>query len=331
MMNLMTILPELSSVYGPSGREERVAAAIGEYIASMGYQPETDAVGNVLCKVGKTGRKIVFAAHMDSIGLMITRIDKDGYGYFTNVGWLDAGMIAHSMVEFPGGVKAAVCLKEDKTGKELKLSDLYLDFGTATKAETEKLVAVGDVGVFAHRFEDLGSRLCGTYLDNRAGCAVLLSAISKIKEPKNQVYFLFTTQEETGVGGAGAGCYKIDGAIGIAVDVTGVDDVPGSSHEGTAVLGKGAAIKILDKSALSSPEVVKKMTAVAEKQDIAHQTDILIGGGTDAGAMAGVRSGMLVGGVSIPCRYTHAPLEMVDKKDLEACADLIAALAETEF
>lgn len=330
-MELTTILSELAGVYGPSGREEKVAEAIIRYIETMGYKATLDKAGNVVCKLGQSGKKVVFAAHMDSVGLMLTRIDKDGYGYFTSVGWLDAGMIAHSMVVFENGVQAAVCIKEEKTGKELKLTDLYLDFGTKTKAETEKNVSVGDIAVFCPQYSLLRDRICGTYLDNRSGCAVLLSAIAAIREPKNQVYFLFTTQEETGTGGAGPGCYGIDGAIGIAVDVTGVDDVPGSSHEGTAVLGKGAAIKILDKSALCSPEVVKKMVALAEERNIPNQKDILTGGGTDAGAMAGVRCGMPVGGVSIPCRYTHSPTELMDKNDLNACVDLVVALAETEF
>lgn len=330
-MEITTILSDLTGLYGPSGREGKVAEAILRYIENMGYTAAIDPAGNVVCKVGRQGKKVVFAAHMDSIGLMLSRIDKDGYGYVTSVGWHDAGMIAHSMVEFPGGVKAAVCVKEEKTGKELKLTDLYLDFGTKTKAETEAMVSVGDIAVFCRQYAELGSRICGTYLDNRSGCAVLLSALEGLKEPKNQVYFLFTTQEETGTGGAGPGCYGIDGAIGIAVDVTAVDDVPGSSHEGTAILGKGAAIKILDKSALSSPEVVRKMTEAAEKCGIPHQKDILTGGATDAGAMAGVRCGMLVGGVSIPCRYTHSPTELLDKNDLKACADLVLALAETEL
>ena len=330
-MEITRILSELTGIYGPSGREDKVAEAITGYIEKLGHSAGIDPAGNVVCKVGEEGKKIVFAAHMDSIGLMLTRIDKDGYGYFTSVGWHDAGMIAHSMVEFPGGVKAAVCVKEEKTGKELKIADLYLDFGGKTKAETEEKVSVGDIAVFCNQYTELGDRICGTYLDNRSGCAVLLSALERITEPKNQVYFLFTTQEETGTGGAGPGCYGIDGAIGIAVDVTAVDDVPGSSHEGTAVLGKGAAIKILDKSALSSPEVVRKMTGVAEEKSIPHQKDILTGGGTDAGAMAGVRRGMMVGGVSVPCRYTHSPTELMDKNDLKACADLVVALAETEL
>lgn len=330
-MEITTILSELTGVYGPSGREGKVAGAIVRYIEKLGHLSKIDPAGNVVCKVGDVGKKVVFAAHMDTIGLMLTRIDKDGYGYFTSVGWHDAGMIAHSMVIFENSTQAAVCVKEDKTGKELKLTDLYLDFGTKTRVETEEKVSVGDIAVFCRQYTELGNRICGTYLDNRAGCAVLLSAIENIKEPKNQVYFLFTTQEETGTGGAGPGCYGIDGAIGIAVDVTAVDDVPGSSHEGTATLGKGAAVKILDKSALSSPEVVKKMTTVAGEKSIPNQKDILTGGATDAGAMSGVRSGMLVGGVSIPCRYTHSPTELMDKNDLKACADLVIALAETEF
>lgn len=330
-MEINTVLPELAEIYGPSGREARVAEKLSSLLREKGLETETDALGNVWGRLGDAGKKIVFAAHMDSIGLMLCRIDKDGYGYVTAVGGVSAQAIAHAEVLFQNGVRALVCVRDDKSGKELKVSDLYLDFGTRSREETEEKVSVGDIAVYAHRYQRLGGRIAGTYLDDRAGCAVLLSAIDRVKAPKNQVYFLFTTQEETGASGAGPACYGIDGAIGIAVDVTAVDDIPGSNHDGTAVLGKGAAIKILDRSAMSSTAVIQWMTETAKARNIPHQKDILTIGGTDAGAMAGVRKGMNVGGISIPCRYTHSPLELIDGEDLEACAELIAALAETEL
>ena len=138
-------------------------------------------------------------------------------------------------------------------------------------------------------------------------------------------------QEEVGTRGAGPAAFDIQGSIGIAVDVTAVDDVPGSIHDGTAVLGKGAGIKILDHSALCRPELISAMDRIAKAYDIPVQKDIMTGGGTDAGPMAQSGAGMTVGGISLPCRYTHAPIEVCDQKDMEACVRLVAALAETEL
>ena len=159
----------------------------------------------------------------------------------------------------------------------------------------------------------------------------MLQALDQIKNLKNEVYYVFSVQEEVGTRGAGPAAFDIQGSIGIAVDVTAVDDVPGSIHDGTAVLGKGAGIKILDHSALCRPELISAMDRIAKAHDIPVQKDIMTGGGTDAGPMAQSGAGMTVGGISLPCRYTHAPIEVCDQKDMEACVRLEAALAETEL
>ena len=216
-------------------------------------------------------------------------------------------------------------------GKELKAKDLYLDFGTGSREETEQLVSVGDMAAFVPRFMESKNRILSTFLDNRAGCAILLDALDQMKNLKNEVYYVFSVQEEVGTRGAGPAAFGIQGSIGIAVDVTAVDDVPGSIHDGTAVLGKGAGIKILDHSALCRPELIAAMDKIAKEHEIPVQKDIMTGGGTDAGPMAQSGAGMAVGGISLPCRYTHAPIEVCDKKDMEACVRLVAALAETEL
>ena len=128
-----------------------------------------------------------------------------------------------------------------------------MDFGTGSKEETEQLVTVGDSAAFVPRFMESNHRILSTFLDNRAGCAILLQALDQMKNLKNEVYYVFSVQEEVGTRGAGPAAFGIQGSIGIAVDVTAVDDVPGSIHDGTAVLGKGAGIKILDHSALCRP------------------------------------------------------------------------------
>ena len=262
---------------------------------------------------------------------MLTEIDKDGYGKFTAIGWLDPATIAHTPVRFENGTVAAICIQDDKVGKELKAKDLYLDFGTGSKEETEQLVSVGDTAAFVPSFMESPNRILSTFLDNRAGCAILLAALDEMKNLKNEVYYVFSVQEEVGTRGAGPAAFGIQGSIGIAVDVTAVDDVPGSIHDGTAVLGKGAGIKILDHSALCRPELIAAMDEIAKAHEIPVQKDIMTGGGTDAGPMAQSGPGMTVGGISLSCRYTHAPIEVCDKKDMEACVRLVAALAETEL
>ena len=325
------MLKTLTALYGPSGSEGAVQAWLLDYLREKHIAAKTDALGNVVAKVGGSGKKLVFSAHMDTVGLMLTEIDKDGYGKFTAIGWLDPATIAHTPVRFENGTVAAICIRDDKVGKELKAKDLYLDFGTASRAETEQLVTIGDTAAFVPRFMEANGRILSTFLDNRAGCAILLQALDEMKNLKNEVYYVFSVQEEVGTRGAGPAAYQIQGSIGVAVDVTAVDDVPGSIHDGTAVLGKGAGIKILDHSALCRPELIQTLDRIAREHGIPVQKDIMTGGGTDAGPMAQSGAGMAVGGISLPCRYTHAPLEVCDQQDMEACVRLVAALAETEL
>lgn len=328
---MMETLKTLTALYGPSGNEDEVRAWILKKLQDRNIDAKTDALGNIVAKIGGSGKKLVFSAHMDTVGLMLTEIDKDGYGKFTAIGWLDPATIAHTPVRFENGTVAAICIQDDKVGKELKAKDLYLDFGTGSKEETEQLVSVGDTAAFVPRFMESKNRILSTFLDNRAGCAILLDALDEMKNLKNEVYYVFSVQEEVGTRGAGPAAFGIQGSIGIAVDVTAVDDVPGSIHDGTAVLGKGAGVKILDHSALSRPELIAAMDEIAKAHEIPVQKDIMTGGGTDAGSMAQSGPGMTVGGISLPCRYTHAPIEVCDKKDMEACVRLVAALAETEL
>lgn len=328
---MIETLKTLTALYGPSGSEQPVQVWILRYLQERKIDAHTDVLGNIIAKIGGSGKKLVFSAHMDTVGVMLTDIDKDGYGKFSAVGWLDPATIAHTPVRFENGTVAAICIQDDKVGKELKAKDLYLDFGTGSKEETEQLVTVGDTAAFVPRFLETNGRILSTFLDNRAGCAILLQALDQMKNLKNEVYYVFSVQEEVGTRGAGPAAFGIQGSIGIAVDVTAVDDVPGSIHDGTTVLGKGAGVKILDHSALCRPELIAAMDKIAKEHDIPVQKDIMTGGGTDAGPMAQSCAGMAVGGISLPCRYTHAPIEVCDKNDMEACVRLVAALAETEL
>ena len=143
----------------------------------------------------------------------------------------------------------------------------------------------------------------------------------------NDLYFVFSAQEEVGRRGAKTAAWAIDPDYGIAVDVTCADDEPGSEHESSAVCGKGAAVKVMDHSIICPPALVEKLMALGEEQGIPVQRDVLQSGGTDAGPIHQTRAGVYTGGISIPCRYCHTPTELVDLGDVQACADLAAAFA----
>ena len=169
------------------------------------------------------------------------------------------------------------------------------------------------------------------YIDNRISCLVLLMAMEKLGKVENDLYFVFTSQEEVGLRGAKTAAWGIDPDYGIAVDVTPADDEPGSKHLVSSVFGGGAAVKVMDGSVICHPQVVERLMKLADEKGINAQRDVIRAGGTDAGAIHMTRSGVYTGGISIPCRYVHTPTEMVDKSDVKACADLVAAFAETKL
>ena len=176
-----------------------------------------------------------------------------------------------------------------------------------------------------------GGRIFSPYLDDRIACAVLLMAMERLKNTENDLYFVFTVQEEVGLRGARTAAYGVAPDYGIAVDVTDSDDIPSAPHACSSVAGKGAAIKVMDSSVICHPSVVAKLEKLALTGNIPCQKDILRFGGTDAGAIHQSRAGVYIGGISIPTRYVHTPLEVADLGDVEACAALVAAFAQAKL
>lgn len=331
-MELFELLQKLTAAFGPSGCEGEVRSVISELVAPYVDELSTDAMGNLIAHKKGPGKKLLFAAHMDSVGMIVTHIEKEGFVRFGPVGWLSPADIRRQGVVFQNGVRGVVAVPEDKEEeKELKLSDLYIDLGVKSREEALGLVRLGDVCVYDAPTYGQNGKVFSKYLDNRSGCAVLIAALERIKQPQNDLWFVFSVQEEVGLRGAKPAVFGVDPDIGIAVDVTLSDDLMGCAHNCSSVLGKGPGVKVMDGSVICQPEVVRWMNAVAERAGISVQQDILRGGGTDAGAIQSSRMGVYTGGINIPCRYTHAPLEICDLGDIEACARLAAALAESEF
>lgn len=330
-MDITTTLSALNRAFGPSGDESGVAEVIAELARPYVDEITRDTMGNLICHKKGPGAKVLFAAHMDSLGLIVTHVEEEGYLRFGKIGGVNPQRILSAPVRFKNGTRGTVAANEDADFGKLKLDDLYLDIGASSAEEARKKVQLGDVAVYDTACLDLGERIVSPYQDNRVSCVVLLMALEGLSASKNDLYFVFTTQEEVGLRGAKTAAYAIDPDYGIAVDVTGSGDLPGTKHQQSSRQGGGAAIKVMDSSVICHPSVVNQLRDLAEAKGIPHQMDIIQSGGTDAGAIHQSRSGVYTGGISIPCRYIHSPAELVTKSDVTACAELVRAFAECEL
>ena len=327
-MELFEYMQRLNAAHGPAGDEAGICAVIQELAAPYADEMKVDTLGNLIVRKKGSGPKIMFAAHMDSIGFIVTHVEKEGFLRVGRLGGISPKEIAFTPVRFKNGVKGVIVPEEKADFGKLKLDECYIDIGAKSEEEAKKLVQVGDTAVYDTTVFSAGSSVISPYMDNRISCAILLAALAQMpKESRNDVYFVFTVQEEVGLRGARTAAYAVDPDYGIAVDVTDVDDTPGSERNGTVRLGKGAAIKVMDSSVICHPEVVGMLSKLAAEQNIAAQKDILRAGGTDAGAMHVSRMGVRTGGISVPCRYIHSPVEMAAADDFKACVDLSVAFA----
>jgi endoglucanase len=286
-----------------------------------------DPLGNLICRVGKGGTKVMIAAHMDEIGVMTTYVEpQSGYLRFANVGGLLHTSLIANRVQFEDGTMGVINV-QDAWGSARtsvpNLENFYIDVSDGSSAGK---VQPGMPGVFAQRMEQRGTRLIGKAMDDRIGCVVAIEAMRRLnKKTKNEVYFVFTVQEEVGLRGARPAAYSVDPDVAIALDVTGTGDEI-RNRKMAIKLGAGAAIKINDPGLVVPPAVRDWMIERAEKDKIAYQRELLSAGTTDASGIQMARAGVPSGCISIPCRYIHTTSETVDTRDVEACIALLTGL-----
>ena len=295
------LMEKYTRAFSVSGREASLAAQIAEDLRPFADSVSTDAMGNlIVLKKGKDGgKKLMLAAHMDEIGFIATFIEDSGYIRVSNIGGINAVASAYHKVVFENGTTGVLVVESGTAFGDVAVKKMYVDIGARSKKEAERKVKVGDCLAVA--------RTCA--------------------EPACDTYFVFTVQEEVGCRGSKPAAYAIAPDYAIAVDVTNTGDMIGAPPM-TVKLGGGAAIKIKDASVLCSKVIVDGLTALAEADKIPYQYEILVAGGTDTSSMQTAGAGAHAGAVSIPTRYVHSPVEVVDAKDLDACVKLLRAAVE---
>jgi endoglucanase len=218
-MDIFDKLLTLNAAFGPAGDESGIADVIKKLAEPFVDEITSDVMGNLICHKKGTGPKVMFAAHMDSLGLVVTHIEKEGFLRVGKLGFPKPQNIIYTPVRFKNGLRGAIAVNEGVFGTKIQMDDLYLDIGVSSEEEARKLVKVGDAAVYDTPAMTVGDSIISPYLDNRICCAALLVAMEQIKETDNDLYFVFTTQEELGMRGVRTAAYAIDPDYGICVDV----------------------------------------------------------------------------------------------------------------
>ena len=326
----MKLLKRLTEADAPSGREGEIQNIIITEAQKLGYEVSEDALGSIIAHRPGKGKKLMLDAHIDEIGIIATYIDDNGFIRFGAVGGLYIKELHKRRVRFENGTIGVIGAEEKSFDEKAEISKLYVDIGAKNKREAEKHVKPGDTAVFDGEFRKQGSTIISKALDDRAGCYILLKAMEQIKNSDNDLYFVFSTQEEVGLRGAKTAAFGIMPDYAIAVDVTDTGDTP-SCEVMDVKLGGGAAIKVMDRSVMCDINVVRVLRKLAESGKIPHQTEIMADGGTDAGAIALTGSGVRAGGISLPVRYVHSPSELASADDIKACVKLVKAACEYQW
>ncbi|MBQ8893585.1 MAG: M20/M25/M40 family metallo-hydrolase [Clostridia bacterium] len=317
---------ELVRLSGVSGNEAAVAEYIKGQILPYVDKVYDDALGNLVAIRKGEGPKVMLMAHMDEIGLVATFADEKGFIRVAAAGGVDPRTTIGRPVQFENGVMG-VFTCGSKAMKELKLGDCFIDIGAKSREEALRRIEIGMTACFLSETFETGNCIVSNALDNRVGCYCLMETLRRIKNTTCEVYAVFTVQEEVGLRGAKVSGFEISPDVAIAVDVTLSGDYPDTA-ETAAALGKGTAIKIRDRSAICSREIVEDLENLAARKGISAQRDVLSGGGTDIGSVQLLGKGVQVGGLSIPIRYCHSAIEMADRGDVEATIGLLTAYLE---
>jgi putative aminopeptidase FrvX len=332
------LLDELLRAGAPSGYEGP-AAAIWREAASFA-EVSSDGIGSSIARVGEAAPLLAVVGHIDEIGLIVTHIDDNGFLWFAPVGGWDPQILVGQRVEVRGvdgpvlgvvGRKPIHLLEPDQRKKVVELKGLHIDVGAADRDEAAGLIRVGDPVVIAAEPQPLvGDRLVSRAMDNRLGAYVALESLRRANERgglSGSFVAVAAVQEEIGLFGARTAAFEVRPDIAIAVDVTHATDAPGVDEKeiGSHPLGSGPAI---GRGSTLSPKVFELLVETAEAEGIEHSISASgRGTSTDADVLQISRSGIPTGLVSIPLRYMHSPVELVDLRDVEATVELLAAFA----
>lgn len=336
----LAFLEELVNAPSPSGFEQPAQRVVRRYASEFADEVTTDVMGNVIATLNPGGSpRIMLAGHCDEIGFMVRYITDEGFIHFSPIGGVDAHLVPGQKVHIHRGddvvlgvvgKKAIHLMESDERRKVLEFHQQWIDIGAASRKEAEARVSIGDPITFATTFQRLdGDRAVARGFDDKMGSFVVMEALRLAagEKPRAALFAVSTVQEEVGLRGATTSAFAIDPQVAIAVDVTHGTDYPDADKKrfGEVKLGRGP---VLHRGPNMNPVVVERLVASAKAAEVAFQMVGVPGrSGTDAWAMQLTRGGVASCVVSVPLRYMHTPIEVLDLRDLEAASKLLARFA----
>ncbi len=330
------LLEKLCCVSGAPGREDEVRALILREIEGLADEIKIDPLGSILAfKKGKKrpAKKVLLDAHMDEVAFMITGVTEEGLLRYTCLGGMDGRVQCGIQVRvgdvcIPGitGLKPVhLCDKKERDAVPEE-DARYIDIGARDREDALRQVWPGDIAVFAPHFECVEDRVLAKALDDRAGCAVLIELMRA--EQEYDLHYTFTVQEEVGLRGARAAAYTVAPDAAIAIEATTAADIAGVSKDKRfCALGGGAVVTFMDGHTVYDRACYDMAFACAREKGIPAQPKAGVAGGNNAGAIHTTRGGVRTLSLSLPCRYIHAPVGVIDMKDYEAVLALTSACA----
>lgn len=329
------LVKELTVLHGGSGDEDAVRDRLAEVIRPFVDELKVDATGNLIAlkKGTGSGPRVMLAAHMDEVSLMVTQVGDMGMLRFQTVGGIDPRILVGKRVRvgsdrLPGviGTKPIHLQSPGERGRAVTVKDLRIDIGAADKAQAEGLVKVGDRAVFDYAPVEYGDgKLMAKGLDDRAGCAILAWLLQE-RRPFD-VYGCFTVQEEVGLRGAKTASYAVNPDYALILEGTTCYDVPDTKeHLMSTWQGRGPALTIMDRAVINNRPFVDFIVETAQREGIPCQFKQTLSGGTDAGRIQANAEGVRVATMAVPCRYIHTPVSVMDRKDFDGMKRLSAAV-----
>ena len=351
-MATLKLLEKLTTTAGVPGREHRIRKLILDEIGDIFDTVRVDPLGSIIAVKNPRAQKgnskdkptrIMLAAHMDQIGFLVSYIDAKGFLYLNPLGGFDTRNLFARMVTVcpdpndpdkdltgilnPSGKPIHVASAEERN-KIPSVREFMVDLGLSKK-QVDKKVKIGDMVVINAPVYHLGDLMVSQAMDNRAACWIAIEACRKVKSYNCEIHCVFTVQEEVGLRGAIASSHTIEPDIGIGIDTTLAIDTPGVPPKDACThLGEGAAITVMDSSAIGDYDLIETFDAISKKKKIKTQRSILAAGGTDTGGIQRSAGGCRAMTLSCPTRYIHTVTETINKKDIAACRDLLAAYLE---
>ncbi|MEM4574776.1 MAG: M42 family metallopeptidase [Archaeoglobaceae archaeon] len=338
---MIELIKKLSNAHGISGFEDEIREIVKAEVEDFADEVKVDKMGNVIATKNGNDLSLMLSAHMDEIGFVVKKIDEKGFIRFAPIGgWFSQIVVGQRVIlygkkKFYGvvGCKPPHVMKEEERKKAIEISDMFIDIGAKSKEEVIKLgINVGTPIAIDREVALLeNNRITGKAFDNRVGLAVAIESFRRCKNSAT-IHLVASSQEEVGLKGAKCSAYLLNPDVGIAVDSCPSTDFPGSEAVHMDVsLGKGPVITIVDASGrglIVSQKVLEWLRETAEKNGIPYQLEVAEGGTTDATAINLTREGIPAGVVSIPARYIHSPVEVVDLKDVEWAVELVKKAME---